>query len=173
DGQREDLIKTADALIVADNRRTLPEFVIETVLARRLHPQAGRAVPVRYHDLREIRADCALLLSLVAHVGAANVAAEPDDLFLEGAAQCPQLQLRREDLLAASAIDFIAARDALERAHQLAPLAKPVLIKALLAAGGRRDPMPVGLADLLRAICAAIEAPVPPAVADSYTAHHW
>jgi len=57
--------------------------------------------------------------------------------------------------------------------HQLAPLAKPSLVKALLAAAGQREPMPVALADLLRALCAAIEAPVPPAVAATYTAHHW
>lgn len=172
-GQRAALLATADRLIVADQRRTLPEFVLETVLVRRLGPHAARPTPVRYADLRAIRDDCALLLSLVAHVGASQVAAGPDELFMVGAGLCPQLQLRAGELRAADAIDFQAVRQALERAHELAPLAKPLLVKALLAAGGRREPMPVVLADLLRAVCAAIEAPVPPAVADTYTAHHW
>lgn len=172
-GQRASLLATADRLIVADQRRTLSEFVLETVLVRRLGPHAARPTPVRHADLRAIRDDCALLLSLVAHVGASQVAAGPDELFMAGAAQSPQLQLRATDLRAADAIDFQAVRQALERAHELAPLAKPLLVKALLAAGGRREPMPVVLADLLRAVCAAIEAPVPPAVADTYTAHHW
>lgn len=171
--QRAVLLALADKLIVADRRRTLAEFVIETVLVRRLGPHAARPTPVRYDDLRAIRDECALLLSLVAHVGAANVAAGADDLFVAGARACPQLQLDAQALRAAEAVDFEAVRAALERAHELAPLAKPQLVKALMAAGGRREPMPVALADLMRAICAAIEAPVPPAVAATYTAHHW
>jgi hypothetical protein len=33
--------------------------------------------------------------------------------------------------------------------------------------------MPPAIADLLRAICAALEVPIPPAVAATYTAYHW
>lgn len=171
ESQRTALLATVDALIKADRRRTLAEFVIETVLARRLDARAGRPVPVRYHDLRALRDECALLLSLVAHAGAAHVAAGADELFAAGIARCPSLQ--GAGLRAVQDIDFTAVRTALERTHQLAPLAKPALVKALLAAAGRREPMPAALADLLRALCAAIEVPVPPAVADTYTSHHW
>jgi hypothetical protein len=170
---RSALLAVADRLIAADNRRTLAEFVVETVLARRLDPHAGRSIPVRFAHLGEIRADCAMLLSLVAHVGASTVVADAAELFALGAAQCPSLRLTPADLTPAEAIDFARVRTALEHAHQLAPLAKPILIKAMLAAAGRRDPMPVALADLLRAVCAAIEAPVPPVVADTYTSDHW
>ncbi len=169
--QRGVLLSTADALIHADGRRTLAEFVFETVLTRRLDPRAGRLVPVRYHDLQALREDAALLLSLVAHVGAANVAAGSDELFAAGVAACPQLQ--GAQMRPVAEVNFAGVRAALERAHQLAPLAKPLLVKALLAAGGQRAPMPMDLADLLRAICAAIEAPVPPVVARTYATHHW
>src|SRR5690606_21702229 len=119
--QRGVLLSTADALIHADGRRTLSEFVIETVLARRLDPRAGRPVPVRYHDLSALREEAALLLSLVAHVGAKHVAAGADDLFAAGVAACPQLQ--GAQLHTAEDVNFAAVRSALERAHQLAPLA--------------------------------------------------
>jgi hypothetical protein len=52
-------------------------------------------------------------------------------------------------------------------------LAKPAFIKAVLATAGDTEPMSVATADLLRAICAAIDAPVPPRVAATYAAYHW
>lgn len=173
EAERLNVLANADRLIAADNRRTLAEFVVETVLARRLDAHSGRPAPVRYEDLRALRADCAALVSLVAHVGASTVALDDAELFALGAAQYPKLQLSPADMVKPEALDFVRVRTALEHAHQLAPLAKPILIKMLLAAAGKREPMPVALADLLRAICAAIEAPVPPVVADTYTNQHW
>ncbi|HZW13745.1 MAG TPA: M48 family metallopeptidase [Noviherbaspirillum sp.] len=173
DVDRSALLAVANKLIAADNRLTLAEFVLQTVLTRRLAPHAGRATPVRFDDLRPLREDCALLLSLVAHVASQSVQLSAVELFARGAAGCAELGLRAEDLTKASAIDYSRICTALDHVHQLAPLAKPALIKALLAASGDATPMPVVTADLLRAICAALEAPVPPAVADTYTHHHW
>jgi Zn-dependent protease with chaperone function len=170
--EREELLATADRLIAADNTLTLAEFVLQTVLTRRLAAHAGRATPVRYHDLSALKEDCAMLLSLVAHVAASGAAAKPEDLFAAGAARL-QAGMLSSGLLPVSAIDYTGVSAALDRAHQLAPLAKPALIKALLAAAGDIEPMPVATADLLRAICAALDAPVPPAVAATYTDYHW
>lgn len=173
ESEREKLLAIAGKLIAADNRFTLAEFVLQTVLARRLSMHAGRATPVRYGELSALKDDCAVLLSLVAHVTAAAGQVSSMDLFAKGAARCPELALSANSLMAAAAIDYPQVNAALDRAHQLAPLAKPALIKALLAAAGDASPMPIAVADLLRAICAALEAPVPPTVADTYTAHHW
>lgn len=170
---RAALLDNADKLIAADRRLTLAEFVLQTVLQRRLAPHAGRATPVRYHDLVPLRDDCAVLLSLVAHVAAPIAKTTAAALFTAGAARCAELGLTQDDLTPAAAIDYARVRAALDRALQAAPLAKPALIKALLAAAGEQTPMPVATADLLRAICAALEAPVPSAVADTYTNHHW
>ena len=169
---RTRFLADVDKFIAADRRITLAEFVLQTVLVRRLDAHAGRAIPVRYHALSQIRAAAALLLSLTAHVGA-TAGNTATDNFLRGAARCPELGLSAADLTAASAVTFDRIRIALDRAAKLAPLAKPALIKALLESAPDKESLPVGSADLLRAICAALEAPVPPSVAATYTAYHW
>jgi Zn-dependent protease with chaperone function len=169
---RARLLAIVDRLIAADNRITLAEFVLQTVLTRRLDPHAGRAVPVRFHQLMALREACIVLLSLVAHSAGAATAA-PAAAFMRGAQRCPELGLSPTDLIDAAALGFARVKRALDDANRLAPLAKPALIKALLAVAGDADPMPVATADVLRAICAAIEAPVPPAVAATYTGYHW
>ncbi len=173
DSARTALLATVDKLIAADNRLILAEFVLQSVLTRRLAAHAGRATPVRYARLDALKEDCIVLLSLVAHVAAPSAKAAAPALFANGAARCAELGLAAADLKAVAALDYAQVKMALDRAHQLAPLAKPALIKALLAAAGDSDPMPVATADLLRAICAALEAPVPPAVAATYTTYHW
>lgn len=167
---RDDLLGTVEKLIAADNRVTLAEFVLQTVLYRRLNPRAGRATPVRYPSVQALRQDAAVLLSLVAHVAAKNNRETPEAAFARGAALA--------DLAASALIDvpllaFGRVRTALDAANQLAPLAKPILIKALLATASARDELPVETADLLRAICAAIDVPVPAAVSSTYTACAW
>jgi Zn-dependent protease with chaperone function len=173
EASRAALLATVDKLIAADNRITLAEFVVQTVLTQRLGAHAGRANPVKFDRPAAIREDCIVLLSLVAHVAAPATAEETRAVFLRGASHCPGLGLTPADLIDAATIGFVRVKAALVNADQLAPLAKPLLIKALLAAAGEADPMPVATADLLRAICAAIEAPIPPAVAQTYTAYHW
>lgn len=170
---RTALLATVNRLIAADNRRTLAEFVLQTVLIRRLDAHAGRATPVRYADVSALKEDCIVLLSLVAHVAASTTHLTAASLFIAGAQHCKSLNLLPQDLRPVGALDFARTKLALDHAHQLAPLAKPILIKALLAAAGNLDPLPVTIADLLRAICAALEAPIPPTVAATYTTYHW
>ncbi len=49
--ERDRLLLVVGHLIAADQRVTLAEFVLETVLSRRLAAHAGRAVPVRFASL--------------------------------------------------------------------------------------------------------------------------
>jgi hypothetical protein len=193
--QRTGLLATAGQLVAADQRITLAEFVVQTVLLRRLDAHAGRAVPVRFAHIIALRAETALLLSLVAHVAVAKTAEPPLapvpksalepafelpppkpvesealQAFLRGAGHCAELELTAQDFQAAPAIGFDSVHAALARVNQLAPLAKPALVKAWLAAGSADGTlMSVTSADVLRALCAAIDAPIPPAVAATYT----
>ena len=175
--QQRILLETVDQLIAADARVTLAEFVLQTILQRRLGAHAGRAVPVRFGTLAGVRAEVALLLSLVAHVAAASATepsatavVEPAALqrFLHGAAGCAQLGLTARDFTAASALGFVAVRAALERANQLAPRAKPELVEAWLAVALDGKLLSAVSADVLRALCAAIDGPIPAVVAASY-----
>ena len=83
----------------------------------------------------------------------------------------PELSIAGKDMLSVTRLDFSNVKQALDRLNQLTPLAKPFLIRMLLAGAGTT--MNVQVADLLRCICAAIDSPVPDAVAASYTSHHW
>ena len=174
--ERDAFLRVVGHLIAADRRVTLAEFVLETVLSRRLAAHAGRAVPVRFTSLLPLKQDTALLLSLVAHVAvmAARQAQDQTETaaqaFMRGAALCPQLLLTPADLRAVAAVGFAGVKRALDRANQQAPLAKPGLIKALVGVAMRDDAaaLPMEMADLLRAICAALEAPLPPAVIAAY-----
>lgn len=170
---RATLLAITDRLIAADNKMSLAEFVLQTILVRRLDPRAGRATPVRFTQLDQLKPDCIVLLSLVAHAAASGAQRSAAELFASGAASCPELGSSGAQLADVSAINFESVKTALDRLNQLAPLAKPAFIKAVLATAGDAEPMPVATADLLRAICAAIDAPVPPRVAATYAAYHW
>lgn len=169
DAGRTRVLETVDKLIAADNKISLPEFVLQTILTRRLDAHSGRAIPVKFHALAALKDECALLLSLLAHVAALTLQDDPANAFQRGAAHCSELGLTAENLSAVTAINFAGIRSALDRLNQLAPLAKPALVKALLATLKSAEALPVPAADVVRAICAAIEAPIPPAVAAVYT----
>ena len=167
---RDEVLATAAQLIAADNCVTLAEFVLQTVLQRRLAPHAARAVPVRHHDIASMRQEAAVLLSLVAHLAAKCNGENASDAYARGA----HLLALGGAPAEVAQLDFERVRGALAAANQLAPLAKPILIRALVAtAAAGVDDMPVETADLLRAICAAIDVPVPAIVASTYVAHDW
>jgi Zn-dependent protease with chaperone function len=162
------VLEMVDKLIASDNKITLAEFVFQTVLTRRLDARSGRAIPVKFHSLSALKDECILLLSLLAYVSAKGSHEEPIAAFQRGIAQCTELGLMPGNLHAITAINFSRIRDALDRLNQLAPLAKPALIKALLATTDQTNPLPIVTADVMRAICAALEVPVPPDVAAAY-----
>lgn len=158
--QRGDLLALVQALINADQQVDQHEFVLQTVLERRLGPQAGRNVPVRFADCRPLRSQVSLLLSLLASELPAEAA---EAAYLRGAALLPELALRAEERRDLAKLDYVEVRAALQQCNQLAPLAKPMLIKALLQAAqsGTESSLPAAAVDVLRGICAALDAPVP------------
>ncbi|MCU6434953.1 M48 family metallopeptidase [Undibacterium sp. Jales W-56] len=174
--QRSTLLSIVHKLIAADQKMTQAEFVLQTVLERRLGPLAGRAVPIRYTQLGELKKEAALLLSLVAQTASGKNASDfaARDIFLRAANSMPELGLGASDMQMMTAIavagapDYFEIKQALDKLNQLAPLAKPFLIRLLLAAGGEQ--LSIDSADILRCICAALDAPVPDKVAASYSA---
>ena len=169
--ERTRFLATVDALIQADQRVTLAEFVVQTVLERRLDPKAGRATTVKFNSMAAAAGDCAVLLSLVAHVAEAAGNGSALDGYLRGMAMAPEAGLSVTGLALGAGIDFVRVRAALGRLTMLAPLQKPLLVKMLMAAGSLEGAqLDINFADLIRAICAAVDAPVPPAVMRTYMA---
>ncbi|MNJ88178.1 hypothetical protein D3C87_57150 [compost metagenome] len=172
-GARTTMLTQFERMIASDRRVSLNEFVLQTVLVRRLAARANRAVHIKYSTSLELKQECCLLFSLVAHIAAPLRKQDARSLFIRATGFSPALALTENDLLDIPALSYRQVKIALDKANQLAPLANPALIKSMLAIAGEPAPLPVPLADLLRAICAALEAPMPPAVAAVYTAAGW
>ncbi len=171
--ERATLLENVNRLIAADNKVSLEEFALQTILTRRLDPLAGRATKVKYDDLAPLQKQVAILLSLVAYVAAPKINEAPLAAFMRGASRLPGLTLSPASLLDSHAIGFEQVKLALDTTNQLAPLAKPALIKALLAVTGEASAIPLEVADLLRSICAGLDAPFPPAIAVVYSEFGW
>lgn len=171
--ERDAMLAQFQRMIASDHRVSMNEFVLQTVLVRRLAAQANRAVHVKYFSVTELKSECHVLFSLVAHVAAPLVHLPAKVLFIRAAGLSPHLFLSEEDLVEIAELSYGKIKSALDRANQLAPLANPALIKSLLAIAGEQSTLPLPLADLLRAMCAAIEAPMPSTVAAVYTASGW
>jgi hypothetical protein len=154
----ERLLMLAHALIAADGRVTLAEFLLFTVLKRRVGRDAQRAVPVKYRRVADCAADAALVLSLVAAV---RLPERPEHAFNAGVLLLPGVDAERVDA-AAIALDQVAA--SLARLNQLAPLAKPQFIKACAATAFVDGATNWKAASSLRTICAALDAPLPPLI---------
>jgi len=162
--QRQQLLGIAARLIAADQTVTQAEFVLQTVLQRRLSPHAGREVGVKYNDLAQLKSETGLLVSLMATTEFAAESAQ--QAYMRSVNSMPDLGLTVAQFVARDALDFFEVKQALDKFQQLAPLAKPFVIRLMLKAGGEK--LSSDGADLLRSICAALDAPVPEVVSASY-----
>ena len=159
DQVRQRVLKLAHLLIAADGRVSVSEFLLFTILKRRLGPDAGKAVPVRYRTVGERAQDAALVLSLVAAV---RLPQRAEHAFNAGALLLPGANVQ---FIGIDAIKLDDVSAALDHLNQLAPLAKPQLIKAATAAAFVDSETNWLAASTLRMICAALDAPLPPQVA--------
>ena len=139
------------AAIQADSRLTLGEFVFDTILDWNLGPKAKRAGGVRFHSRAELAAECALILSLLAHAG------NSEAIFARVA---PTLELAPRD-----ALQLAKVSEALERLSQLAPLEQEPLLAACAELVSGDGNVRLIEHELLRAIAAALDCPMPPAIA--------
>jgi Zn-dependent protease with chaperone function len=152
------LLMLAHGLIAADGRVTLAEFLLFTVLKRRLGPDATRAVPVRFRSVVELPGEAGLVLSLIANVRLPDA---PEHAFNAGVALLPGLATK---FVPQDAIALEAVAAAFEKLNQLAPLAKPAYIKACTAVAFVDGETNWKAASCLRTACIALDSPLPPQV---------
>jgi len=153
---RERLLLLVHGLVLADGRVTLHEFLLFTLLKRRIGRDAHRPVPIRYADLKPLAAEVALVLSLLASV---RLPEHPERAYNAGVLLLAGIDPER---VPTEAIELDAVSRALDRLNQLAPLAKPQLIKACTATAFIDGETNWKAASCLRTICAALDAPLPP-----------
>ncbi len=152
--ERDALAQVAQRLAEADRRITLHEFALLAVLGRRLGDDRKGPAPVKHRRIEDVAREATLVLSLLAHAGGG---AEP--ALYKGMAT---LGLANGMLAERSDLNLAAVESALRELALLAPLKKPLLIKAgldVVMADGR---IGVTEGELIRALCAALDTPLPP-----------
>lgn len=146
------------AMVEGDGRVTRREFVLLTFLRQRLREGAGEPIPARYRKVDELSEDARAVLSLVA-LAAGHDARQA---FENGARI---LKLGWSGALPAQALTTAAISAALERLRQLAPLAKPALLRACVEAATADGKLRLAEAELVRMVAATLDCPVPPILA--------
>jgi len=151
---RDQLLAMVKDLIEADRRVTVFEFVLITICRRHFAAEAKGGPPVKYKSVQSVSNQIAVVVSMLIHAGRSR-----SDVF-EGA--MTRLGLTGQKLRRPSELDFTAIEAALYDLRLLAPLAKPAVIKTCLAVVMPEGEISIVQAELMRAICAALDTPLPP-----------
>ena len=163
---RRELIAGLEVVIHADRRVTVHEFIVLTLVRDQLLPAKAR--PAANRRIADLGAECAIVLSLVAHAGirpdATGVRLE--DLKAALAAGAKEIGIP-EPAPDTADLDLAAAALALQALKSLAPMQKALLIKGLFAAITADGTIRILEAELLRLAGAVFDCPLPPLLTES------
>ena len=152
---RDALLAKVGELIEADRKITLGEFVLLTLCRRHLGSEIKGAPPVKHKDINSVATEASMVLAVLAHAGKAGVAGFDtgmNALGLRGALRPP------------AELGIGVVEKALYELKLLAPLKKPAFIKACLAVVMVDGKLSVLEGELMRALCAALDSPLPPLI---------
>ena len=156
---RENRLRFADLvrkIVAADGRITPFEFALSVMLTRAMDDTPRPGKMTKYMSLTPLRDDIANVLSLFVRIASEGTALF-DKLMKE-------LGLEGATLLAPAAIKMDEVERSLARIALLAPLKKPQFIKACLTAVIADGRISVREAELMRAVAAALDSPLPPII---------
>jgi Zn-dependent protease with chaperone function len=146
------------AVVEADRRVTLREFVLLTLLRQRLREGAGQPIRTQYRNIEEIAPDAQTVLSLVAR----SAQPDPQAAFQKGAAV---LRFDWKAPLASQELTTVRVSESLERLRHLSPFAKPGILKACFEVAAADGVFRLSEAELVRMVAATLDCPVPPLLA--------
>jgi hypothetical protein len=155
------LLTAVQAVIHADRRVSLFEFVVFTLLRWQFAPPKPPAPP-RYKSLDEVRPEVIFLLSLMAYAGGRRgpeAQAQTESDFRAGAKEAGLGELAP---LPRNALGLDKAGEALAKLRDLAPMPKAVLVKALFATVTADGTIRIIEAALMRTVGAVLDCPLPP-----------
>ena len=160
DAAKKELMAALEAVVNADRRVSLHDFVVLTLVRNQLAPK--EKPPSGGSKLAELQADVAIVLSLIAHAGTRPDAsgARADALRLAMRAGAKEMGL--PELEPAAALTLAAAGTALGSLKRLAPLQKALLVKGLFAAVLADGTIRVAEAEIMRLVGAVLDCPLPP-----------
>ncbi len=158
---RSELLKALEAVIHADRRVSLHEFVVLTLMRSQLG-QPLAAAASKFKTIADARAEIVLLLSLVAYAGCRPGAEGEREFAAAFRAGATEMGLGDASPVSRDAIQLDAAGAALENLRGLAPLPKAELVKGLFAAVTADGTIRVIEAELMRMVGAVLDCPLPP-----------
>jgi Zn-dependent protease with chaperone function len=155
--QRDAFLAEAGRLVEADGKVTLSEFVQATLLRQHLREGAGKPIPTKFGTLADVAQDAQVVLSLIAHASGGDAAAA----HAKGKAV---LGIELPGPLSVAQLSTAGVGEALERLRHLQPFQKPRLLKACLEAAAADGKFRLAEAELVRAVAATLDCPLPPVI---------
>ena len=156
--ERDVFLADLTALVEADRRMTLREFVLINLLRQRLREGAGQPIRAQFSKIEEVAADAHAVVSLIA-LSSRN---GPQAAFEKGAAV---LKLGWTAPLGKEALNTVKIGESLERLRHLSGFAKPGILKACLETATADGVLRLAEAELVRMVAATLDCPVPPQLA--------
>ena len=133
------------------------------IVRQQLTPTSG-AAPVKYRSILEVSTEARLVLSLLAHAGSS----EGPDARRALERGTARLGLAATALTSPGEFDFARVSEAFDRLRRVAPFVKRLFLEACVETVSADGALFVGEAELLRAIAAALDCPVPPVLGKLY-----
>jgi Zn-dependent protease with chaperone function len=160
---KQEVIRALEAVIQADRRVSLHEFVVLTLVREQLAPK-GKPGASGSMKISQLRSEAAAVLHLVAHAGIRADAAGSRDQELQAAlrAGATEMGLGEAEIAAPAGFTSESAGVALEALKALAPLQKAILVKGLFATVTADGAIRIAEAELMRMVGAVLDCPLPP-----------
>jgi Zn-dependent protease with chaperone function len=155
---KKELLAALEAVVNADRRVSLHEFVVLALVREQLAPAPRTPQTKR---LSELKVEAATILALVAHAGTRVDATGEREAAVLAAMHAGAAVMRIPER-AAVALSVDLANAALGALRGLAPMEKGVLVKGLFAAVTHDGTIRVAEAELMRLVGAVLDCPLPP-----------
>lgn len=160
-GALDTFIETLDELVHADGQMSTFEFALQKLVIHTLdlRREPGRAI-TQYHSFNAVGDELSIVLSALAHAATSDPAFAPQS-FAAGASHLKLVEAKLQ-FLPREAASFAKLDKALDK---LAAASLPIKQRTLLAAAqvvGADGRILITEAELLRAIAAALDCPMPP-----------
>jgi Zn-dependent protease with chaperone function len=150
---KNELLGALEAVVNADRRVSLHEFVVLTLVRSQLAP---RPRPAETKRIAHLKPQAATLLALVARAGARDAGSQAALAAGAGVLGVPA------ELASTAELGINTINEAMEALRSLAPMEKGVLVKGLFAAVTVDGTIRVAEAGLMRLVGAVLDCPLPP-----------
>ena len=161
DATREALVAALQAVVHADRRVSLHEFVVLT-MGRTQLLSSRKPAKLGKRRLAELKAEAGTVLAIVAHAGTRADAAGEREEQLRAAIAAGAAEMGIAPPASVGELSVGAAGAALEALRELAPMQKALLVKGLFATVSHDGTIRVAEAELMRLAGAVLECPLPP-----------